>query len=250
MVLDPKRLWSIHRSGLHIEFQDGDVANWEDNFEYRGDTDAIPQQETFIFNVDGKNRGGKSTVEFVKYQRRQAPVSELSLAAYGLELPADSAMDRNGFIKIYYGKEPPPLAITDARGVRKDVKLADYHGKWVLLDFWGPNCAPCIQRMPALAKFYEDHRAQRNQFEIIGVCVVTDENGPKTMEQLDAVMAPTIEKAWGGKPLPFPTVIDGEGKTFEAYDILSVPCQVLIDPEGHVVKNGDETMLAEKLKQK
>lgn len=35
-----------------------------------------------------------------------------------------------------YGKELPPWNVTDARGVDKDVKLADYTGKWVLLEFW------------------------------------------------------------------------------------------------------------------
>ncbi len=32
---------------------------------------------------------------------------------------------------------PPPLNVTDASGVPKTVKLADYKGKWVLLEFWG-----------------------------------------------------------------------------------------------------------------
>jgi hypothetical protein len=35
-----------------------------------------------------------------------------------------------------YGKELPPWNVTDARGVEKDVKLSDYKGKWVLLEFW------------------------------------------------------------------------------------------------------------------
>jgi len=129
------------------------------------------------------------------------------------------------------------------------MKLADFRGKWVLLEFWGPNCLPCLQRsLPALTKFYEEHANQRDQYEILAVCVVTEEDGPKTMEQLDSVMAPIVEKTWAGKPLPFPVVLDGEGKTFEAYNILSVPCSVLIDPHGHVVKDGDETMMAEQLK--
>jgi hypothetical protein len=35
------------------------------------------------------------------------------------------------------GKKPPDWVIADARGVKADVKLADYKGRWVFLEFWG-----------------------------------------------------------------------------------------------------------------
>jgi hypothetical protein len=35
------------------------------------------------------------------------------------------------------GKPAPDWIITDARGARRDVKLSDYRGKWVYLEFWG-----------------------------------------------------------------------------------------------------------------
>ena len=35
------------------------------------------------------------------------------------------------------GQEPPPLQVTDARGVEKSVQLKDFRGKWVVLEFWG-----------------------------------------------------------------------------------------------------------------
>lgn len=37
----------------------------------------------------------------------------------------------------HYGKPPPPLNITAARGIDEDMKLADLKGKWVLLEYWG-----------------------------------------------------------------------------------------------------------------
>jgi hypothetical protein len=40
-------------------------------------------------------------------------------------------------IARYKGKVPPAWHVTDARGVKKDVKLSDFKGKWVLLEFWG-----------------------------------------------------------------------------------------------------------------
>jgi hypothetical protein len=40
-------------------------------------------------------------------------------------------------IARHRGKEPPAWNVTDARGVKKDVKLSDFRGKWVLVEFWG-----------------------------------------------------------------------------------------------------------------
>jgi hypothetical protein len=41
-------------------------------------------------------------------------------------------------IARHYGREPPPAwTVTEARGVDRDVTLADYRGRWVLLVFWG-----------------------------------------------------------------------------------------------------------------
>jgi hypothetical protein len=40
-------------------------------------------------------------------------------------------------IAKHKGKAPPRWNVTDARGAKKDVKLADFKGKWVLMEFWG-----------------------------------------------------------------------------------------------------------------
>lgn len=40
-------------------------------------------------------------------------------------------------IARHKGKAPPQWHVTDARGVKKDVKISDFKGKWVLIEFWG-----------------------------------------------------------------------------------------------------------------
>ena len=37
----------------------------------------------------------------------------------------------------FYGKKPPRLTVTDARGLPKDVSLEDFRGKWTLVEIWG-----------------------------------------------------------------------------------------------------------------
>ncbi len=40
-------------------------------------------------------------------------------------------------IARHKGKAPPAWHVTDARGVKKEVKLSDFKGKWVFMEFWG-----------------------------------------------------------------------------------------------------------------
>jgi thiol-disulfide isomerase/thioredoxin len=183
-----------------------------------------------------------------RYLRVEIPPgkSALDLGTIDIVLPRD----KDGIphdLTQYYGKAPPELAVTDARGVPKSVKLSDFRGKWILLDFWKVGCGPCVyESLPELVKFYEEHAADRDRFEILAICN-TDSNDAHTIEKYDALVAPLVEKVWGGKQLPYPVLIDGEGKTCGIFGITSYPTALLIDPEGHLVKDGDENILAEKL---
>lgn len=76
--------------------------------------------------------------------RLRALAQGCEVAEKKLSLKTDTADVDLGAIDIFAstitkhkGKAPPPWHVTDARGVKKDVKLSDFKGKWVLLEFWG-----------------------------------------------------------------------------------------------------------------
>ncbi len=149
----------------------------------------------------------------------------------------------------HYGESPPRWHATDARGVSKDARIADFRGKWVLIDFWGLSCRPCLSKgLPKLMKFYEEHAEQRDQFEILSICI-DFEGGLKSMADVDRALAPIVKHVWGGKTLPFPILLDPTFKTWERFGLPGLGTVVLIDPEGKLTK-GDETVLAEKLKER
>ena len=136
----------------------------------------------------------------------------------------------------HYGQQPPRWHINDARGVSKDVQLSDFKGKWVLLDFWGFGCRPCLWTgLPKLMKFYEDHAAERDRFEILAICCDYDDD-VRTMADVDRQLAPIVEHVWGGKTLPFPVLLDSSFKTWESYGLPGMGVVLLIDPEGNLVK--------------
>jgi hypothetical protein len=148
----------------------------------------------------------------------------------------------------HYGEMPPRWHVTDARGVSKDVQVADFKGKWLLVEFWGFSCVPCLKRgLPSLVKFYEDHKDQRDRFEVLAICVDPD-GEVKSMAEVDRRLEPIVQHVWGGKRLPFPVLLDPTFQTWERFGLLGMGDVLLFDPEGRLVK-GDETVLAEKLRQ-
>jgi thiol-disulfide isomerase/thioredoxin len=146
------------------------------------------------------------------------------------------------------GLRTAPWYITDAKGVAKGIQIKDFRGKWVLLYFWGTHCSPCLKAsMPELSRLYEAHRPQRDKFEILAFCLDV-EGELKNIADLDRVLEPVVRNVWGGKPLPFPVLLDNTFRTAESFGIAGYNIKLLIDPDGNVVE-GDERTLAEKLRE-
>ena len=130
----------------------------------------------------------------------------------------------------------------------KDAQIADFRGKWVLIDFWGLGCRPCLAKgLPKLMRFYEEHAAQRDRFEILSICI-DFEGGLKSMADVDRALEPIVKHVWGGRSLPFPILLDPTFQTWERFGLRGLGTVVLIDREGRLAK-GDEGVLAEKLKE-
>lgn len=145
-----------------------------------------------------------------------------------------------------YGQPAPALHVTDAKGIRKDITLADFRGKWLLLDFWGTWCGPCVSvGLPRLVELQDELSSHRDRFAILTV----HHTSAKTLEELEPELERVTKTFWGGKPLPFPILLDSTGQTLKDYHVQAYPTEFLIDPEGRLVRTrgGAEDFLKEKL---
>jgi peroxiredoxin len=153
-----------------------------------------------------------------------------------------------GNYKENFGKRPPPWHLTDAKGIPKDADLADFRGKWVVLYFWSPGCAPCLgKQLPELMAFYETHKRQRDRFEILAFCCDFSET-LRSIAELEKRLEAVKKAVWGGKDLPFPVLLDSTFQTYVWYGLEGngVSNILLIDPEGKLA-DGDLKTLTETL---
>ena len=97
--------------------------------------------------------------------------------------------------------------------------------------------------MPHLIDLYEDHKADRDKFEILAF----HDAQAKNFAELDSKLEPIIKNAWSGRPLPFPILLDSTGETIEKFGIRAFPTMLLIDPGGRLVGEVKEAELEKHL---
>ena len=108
---------------------------------------------------------------------------------------------------------PLDFVVKDMNGA--DVKLADYKGKVVMLNFWATWCGPCRAEIPALVELQDKYA---DQLVVLGLSV--DDTAEKLRPYAEEFkmnypvvqMRPEVENAWGpfyGYPTSFIVARDG-----------------------------------------
>ena len=113
--------------------------------------------------------------------------------------------------------EPAPdFTLTDSHGV--PVRLSDYKGRVVLLDFWATWCGGCKVEIPWYMEFQNKYKDKG--LAVIGVAM--DDDGWKKVK-------PFAE----AKQMNYPVVL-GTGELAERYAVTAMPVTLLIDRDGRI----------------
>lgn len=114
----------------------------------------------------------------------------------------------------------PDFSMTDAEG--NTLKLSDFRGKPVLLNFWASWCGPCASEMPDIQASWEVNR-EDVEFVIVNMTGMSGE----TEETAKAFLS---ENGY-----TFPAYFDKGNSAASAFGVSSIPQTYLIDAEGNIL---------------
>ena len=120
----------------------------------------------------------------------------------------------------------------------ENLRLEEYRGQVVLINFWASWCGPCRQEMPILDRLHQ--RYEDTGFSVLGVNVEEDATPARKV----------IEKT----NVTFPVLLDSEQAVSRMYDLKAMPSTVVVDRDGNVryvhngYKPGDEDKYVEVVK--
>ena len=134
-------------------------------------------------------------------------------------------------------EEAPDFTLKSLDG--SNLRLEEYRGQVVLINFWASWCGPCRQEMPLLDRLH--HRYEDTGFAVLGVNV-------------EGEVAPA-QKIVDKTNVTFPVLIDEKQKVSEMYSLEAMPSTVVVDRDGVIryihlgYKPGDEEKYVEVVKQ-
>lgn len=114
------------------------------------------------------------------------------------------------------GEIAPDFELTTLKG--ETVRLSDYRGKRVFVNFWATWCPPCRAEMPDMEKLYGDM-----DIEILAVNLTESEKSKEDVTQF-------VEE-FG---LTFPVPMDEKSDVQDTYRVQAYPTSYLIDANGRI----------------
>lgn len=114
------------------------------------------------------------------------------------------------------GRAAPDFALKSSTG--ENLRLSEFRGDVVMINFWATWCGPCRQEMPLLDELY--NRYERVGFNLLGVNI--DDDSRRAMQMIEEL------------GVNFPVLFDARKEVSKLYEVDAMPVTVLVDREGNV----------------
>lgn len=114
------------------------------------------------------------------------------------------------------GQPAPDFALKSSTG--ENMRLSEFRGDVVMINFWATWCGPCRQEMPLLNELYV--RYERVGFNLLGVNI--DDDSRRAMQMIEEL------------GVTFPVLFDARKEVSKLYNVEAMPVTVLVDREGIV----------------
>lgn len=114
------------------------------------------------------------------------------------------------------GHPAPEISLVSTTG--QSVKLSDFKGQPVLINFWATWCTPCRLEIPYLQAVYKD---PGNELVILGVNATAQDGGD-------------INGFIRELGMTYPVLLDTDGQAFDAYQARGLPVSIFVDRNGLV----------------
>lgn len=143
-------------------------------------------------------------------------------AAVAQDIAALEALRAGSMKKLAF--LPEPVAASDAPFLDEEGRqttLAEFRGKWVLLNFWATWCAPCRKEMPGLEALQREMGGERFQV----VTIATGRNPPPAIARFFDEIGVT----------ELPRYRDPSQRLARDMAVFGLPTTVILDPQGREI---------------
>ena len=138
-------------------------------------------------------------------------------AADSQQQKLDRLFGNIGILKIPHITRPVEIQLKDVYG--NTVRLSDFRGKVVFLNFWATWCAACVVEMPSMEKLHR--RLKDKDFVMIAI----------NMQESDVQVKAFFEKM----KLSFAALLDSNGEVATGFAVNALPTTFVLDKEGRIV---------------